>query len=290
LKIRTLSVALVAIAIFTVAGDRAVADGAAGLESLTRLKAGNAHFVANPEDAMPVPAARRAELAKSQAPFATILSCADSRVAPEIVFHVGLGDLFVVRAAGNVSDRAILASVEYAVEHLHTPLVVVMGHESCGAVKAASETPASKSLGPNLDYMLKAIRPSVAAARTRPEAERLRAAILENVEETLNSMMKESAILREAGRAGHATFIGGYYELSSGKVYFSDPADVSQLTAPAQAAKPTQEPKAAHGPHVVQAPVAAPAAPQASKPAQEPKATHGPAPAPTGHAKAGGHE
>ena len=248
------SAVVAAIAVCTTSGNRVAAADAPGTESLARLKAGNARFVSNPEDAVSIEAARRAALAKGQTPYATILSCADSRVPPEIVFHAGLGDLFVVRAAGNVTDRAILASVEYAAEHLHTPLVVVMGHESCGAVKAATETPASKSLGPNLDYMLKAIRPSVAATRTRPEAERLRAAILENVEETINAMVKDSAILREAGRTGHVTYVGAYYELSSGKVYFSEPADVSTVVAapavkPSPAAKPASAPAPAAKEH-----------------------------------------
>lgn len=212
------------------------AEGPSGLESLAKLKGGNARFVANPEDAVAIAAARRAALVKGQTPYATVLSCADSRVPPEIIFHAGLGDLFVVRAAGNITDRAILASVEYATEHLHVPLVVVMGHESCGAVKAAAETPASQSLGPNLDYLLKSIRPSVAATKNKPEADQLRAAILENVEESLNALVQNSAILRDAARAGHLTLVGAYYELGSGKVHFSEPADASGPIAPAHTA------------------------------------------------------
>jgi carbonic anhydrase len=231
-------VAILASAALAVSVSPVDADGSApsGLDSLTRLKAGNAQFVSNPEDAVSIAPGRRSALAQGQAPFATILSCADSRVPPEIVFHAGLGELFVVRAAGNVTDHAILASVEYAAEHLHTPLVVVMGHESCGAVKAAVETPASTSLGPNLDYLLKAIRPSVAATKDRPAAGRLRAAILENVEETLNDMVQSSAILNEAGRTGHVTFVGAYYELGSGKVYFSEPVDMSAAMGPVKSA------------------------------------------------------
>ncbi len=82
-------------------------------------------------------ARRRALLAKGQHPHAVILSCADSRVAPELLFDQGLGDLFVLRVAGNISDPFVLGSIEYAVEHLHAPLIVVLGHESCGAVAAA---------------------------------------------------------------------------------------------------------------------------------------------------------
>ena len=206
-------------------GDPASADGPpTANESLARLKAGNATFVSNPESALPIDAARRTALAMGQVPFASVLSCADSRVAPEVIFHASLGDLFVVRAAGNVTDRAILASIEYGAEHLHTPLVVVMGHEFCGAVKATMETPATTSLGANLDFLLKAIRPSVNRVSTTPEAGRLRAAILTNVEETVNDLIDESAIIREMSHKGSVTLVGAYYELTTGRVYFSEPA------------------------------------------------------------------
>lgn len=201
-------------------------------DSLTKLKAGNARFVANPQEALPIDAARRTALTKGQTPFATVLSCADSRVPPEVVFHTSLGDLFVIRAAGNITDKAILASAEYAAEHLNVPLIVVMGHESCGAVKAAVETPVGTSLGPNLDYLIKAIRPSVVATASKPDAERMKAAILENVEETLNDMIAGSAILRELGGKGQVSFVGAYYELGSGKVHFSE------LVTPAPAKEP----------------------------------------------------
>ncbi|MFN8064952.1 MAG: carbonic anhydrase [Vicinamibacterales bacterium] len=229
---------ILAAALLVIAGSdgRMLAAPGASSSSLAKLKSGNARFVSSPQDALPVDAGRRAALAKGQTPFATVLSCADSRVPPEIVFHTGLGDLFVVRAAGNITDKAILASVEYSVEHLNVPLVVVMGHESCGAVKAAVETPAGQSLGPNLDYLVSAIRPSVNATASRPEAERMRAAILANVEETLNDMLTGSAILREAGKEGKVAFVGAYYELASGKVYFSEPV-----------APPPGEPRATGG-------------------------------------------
>lgn len=192
-------------------------------DSLTKLRAGNAKFVANPQAPLPIDAARRAALAKGQAPFAAILSCSDSRVPPEVIFHSGLGDLFVIRAAGNITDKAILASAEYAAERLNVPLIVVMGHESCAEVKTTVETPVGTSLGPNLDYLIKAIRPSVAATASKPEAERMKAAILENVEETLNAMITASPVLRELGDKGRVAFVGAYYELGSGKVYFSEP-------------------------------------------------------------------
>ena len=202
------------------------AEAPAPAESLARLKAGNATFVADPSEPLPVDAEKRAALAKGQSPFATVLSCADSRVPPEIIFHAGLGDLFVVRAAGHVADRSVLASLEYAAEHLHSPLIVVMGHEMCGAVKATMETPKGQSLGPNLDYLLKAIRPAVARAASQPESQRLRAAIMENVEETINNLLTSSPILKHMADEKQIGLVGGYYELASGRVLFSAMVDV----------------------------------------------------------------
>ncbi len=195
----------------------------AALESLAKLKSGNAQFVASPESALPIDAARRAELAQGQKPYATVLTCADSRVPPEVIFHTSLGDLFVVRSAGHVADRAVLGSVEYASGHLDVPLVVVMGHEQCGAVRAAIETPAGKSLGPNLDYLIKAIKPAVTSTASASEATRLKAAILRNVEETVNALVVDSAILRELVNANKVALVGGYYELATGRVHFSEP-------------------------------------------------------------------
>jgi carbonic anhydrase len=223
--------AVVAGAIVLGGGDVASAPTAAA-ESLSRLKAGNAIFVANPEAPLPIDGTNRKALAQGQAPFAAVLSCADSRVPPEVVFHVGLGQLFVVRAAGHVSDRSVLASLEYATEHLKAPLVVVMGHEACGAVRAAVETTGATSLGPNLDYMLKAIRPAAQATAASPAETRLRAAILRNVEESINDVIDDSAILRRLAETGAVTFVGAYYELSTGRAYFSDPVAMPTGSAP----------------------------------------------------------
>ncbi len=108
------------------------ADGA-----LKLLKDGNDRFAQDKLAPRNLGAERRAVLAKGQKPFAVVLACADSRVPPELIFDQGLGDLFVLRVAGNLTDPLILGSIEYAVEHLHSPLVVVLGHEKCGAVDAA---------------------------------------------------------------------------------------------------------------------------------------------------------
>lgn len=198
-------------------------------QALTRLKAGNRRFVDGASEAPQLDQARRQVLAGGQHPFATVLSCADSRVPPEHVFNTGLGELFVVRAAGEVVDKSILASVEYATEHLHTPLLVVMGHEICGAVKASIDNPAS--MGPNLDYMLKQIRPAV--ERSAGEADRVRAAILANVEQVINDALAGSAILRHLVAGGKLQVVGGYYELSTGRVLFSKPVTAASLSTSA---------------------------------------------------------
>jgi carbonic anhydrase len=158
-------------------------------------------------------------LAGGQTPYAMVLSCADSRVPPEHVFNTGLGELFVVRVAGEVVDRSILATLEYGAEHLHIPLLVVMGHESCGAVKAVVDN--AEVAGPNLAYMVKAIRAGV----TRPNAERteIKDAILANVEQSINDALTGSEILRHAVDGGTLQVVGAYYELGSGQVTFSDP-------------------------------------------------------------------
>jgi carbonic anhydrase len=197
------------------------ADAPSASDVVARLKAGNERFAADASSPPPIDHGRRAVLAKGQSPFATVLSCADSRVPPEIVFNTGLGDLFVVRAAGEVVDRSVLASVEYAAEHLHSPVLVVMGHEFCGAVTAAIET--KTSLGPNLDFLVKAIKPAVARTANAPEKERLKAAILANVEESVNASLSQSAILRHLVESGALTIVGAYYELESGRVTFSQP-------------------------------------------------------------------
>src|SRR5207237_5372942 len=105
-------------------------------QALSRLVAGNQRFVAHKPTHPHEDLARRHDLAGSQHPFAVVLSCSDSRLPPELVFDQGLGDLFVIRVAGNITDAAVIGSIEYAVEHLHAPLIVVLGHEKCGAVTA----------------------------------------------------------------------------------------------------------------------------------------------------------
>src|SRR2546421_4904043 len=126
--------------------------------ALKLLKQGNERFTQGKLAARDIGASRRAALAKGQHPFAVVLTCADSRVAPELVFDQGLGDIFVLRVAGNIADRSVIGSIEYAVEHLHTPLIVVLGHESCGAVQAALE---GKSLPGDLGWLVQQVHVGV---------------------------------------------------------------------------------------------------------------------------------
>ena len=154
---------------------------------------------------------RRQEIADAQHPVAMVLSCADSRVPPEHIFNVGLGDLFVIRTAGAVIDRSILATAEYGATELQVPLLVVMGHESCGAVKAAAEAK-GPSESANLDYLLRAIQ---AARRQAPTAEDhqdredIKALVLANVEEVINDAMAKSPLLRRLVREGKLEVVGG---------------------------------------------------------------------------------
>src|SRR5678816_4607625 len=117
-------------------------------EALQRLLEGNQRYAANKSIDLNESQSRRVEMAKGQNPFATIFSCVDSRVPPELIFDRGLGDLFVIRTAGHVIDQAVLGSLEYGVEELKIPLLMVLGHEKCGAVKATIDTIASGGEAP----------------------------------------------------------------------------------------------------------------------------------------------
>jgi carbonic anhydrase len=196
-------------------------------EVLGVLKAGNDRFARNASSPVTLSVNRRRDLAEGQHPMAIVLSCADSRVPPEFVFNTGLGDLFVIRTAGEVVDRSILASVEYGAEHLHIPLLVVMGHESCGAVKAAAESK-SAAASPNLDYVIKAIQNARKPATQ--EREELKTLVLANVEQVINDAMAKSPMLQHLVDAGRLNVVGAYYELVSGRVIFSEPVTPKTLS------------------------------------------------------------
>jgi len=209
------------------ASESTVLAGETPAAALDRLKAGNARFVKDASAGLPIDEARRQAQARGQSPFAVVLSCADSRVPPEVIFNAGLGDLFVIRTAGGVADKTVFASIEYAAQHLKAPLLVVMGHESCGAVKTAVDTqPGSPSMGPNLDALVAAIRPSFERMSTSADAAHLREAILANVEQEVNEILVRSAIVKRLAGEGHLLVVGAYYEFSTGLVRFSEPVQL----------------------------------------------------------------
>jgi carbonic anhydrase len=187
-------------------------------QSLSRLLAGNARFVAYKEQHPDESAMRRRELVSGQHPFAVILGCADSRVAPELLFDEGLGDLFVIRVAGNIVDDAVLGSIEYAVEHLGTKLIVVLGHEKCGAVSAAV---ASESAPGHLAALVSAIRPSVLATASAP-GDKVHNCVVENVRRVARQIRESEPVLKEAGQRSGVKVIAADYELDTGKVRLLD--------------------------------------------------------------------
>jgi len=134
-------------------------------EALQRLMEGNQRYVENQMTGSKLcDLTARTSLAKSQKPYAIILTCSDSRVPPEIIFDKGLGEIFVIRVAGNIPDPVVLGSIEYAAEHLGSPLVMVLGHERCGAVKATVEAKGKSSGSKNIDAIVKGVAPAVKAA------------------------------------------------------------------------------------------------------------------------------
>jgi carbonic anhydrase len=192
-------------------------------QALDLLKQGNRDFLADLPSGAPVGNQRRLELAAGQAPFAAYVSCSDSRVPPELLFGRGLGELFIVRNAGNTVDTAAMGSVEFAVAVLGVPLVVVMGHESCGAVKAAIDVVEKNAAFPgSIGRMIEPIVPAVLAARGRPGG-KLEAATRVNVSRTVERLRTASEpMLLEPQRQGRLKVVGAYYSLETGSVDFFD--------------------------------------------------------------------
>lgn len=228
-----------------VAADRNDAVEMTSKEAKDLLEAGNVRYVtgmpARPDQSL----ARRQVVAGGQNPFAVILSCADSRVPPEVLFDQGLGDLFVVRSAGQVVDRAVLGSLQYGVDHLETPLLVVLGHSGCGAVgatvdavhgaakaekaggkKAPADAHGAKASGAEkahaasaVDDLVAAIRPAVLEAEEigAAEDELLDVAISVNVERIVEAL-KQDAVLGAAASRRTVKVLGAVYDLGTGEV------------------------------------------------------------------------
>jgi len=185
------------------------------------LVAGNQRFVAGKPRAHALVALRH-KLATAQQPHVIVLSCSDSRVSPELVFDQTIGDLFVVRTAGNVADPIALGSIEYAVDHVHSSVLVVLGHQKCGAVAAACSS--EKMPSRNLDAIVEKIAPAVAQAKTYAKPDDLiDSAIKENVQQSAKDVQTNSKIVRDAVAGGKLTVIDAEYELDTGKVLRLNP-------------------------------------------------------------------
>ena len=189
--------------------------------AMARLVAGNARYASGKATRSNQDARRRTEVAAGQHPFAVILACADSRVGPEIIFDQGLGDLFVCRVAGNVVDDAVLASIEYAVIHLGATLVMALGHERCGAVKATVDAlsghgdPADE--GTKIGALASLIAPAVRATPA-DAADRVDAAVSLNAAHAAAEIFAGSPPLRERVLAGKLKIVAARYDLDDGKV------------------------------------------------------------------------
>ena len=183
-------------------------------DSLNRLKEGNARFVADILDGKLQNSSRRDSIIGGQEPYAIILSCADSRVVPELAFDAGLGELFVIRVAGNIANTSSIASIEYAVAHVGSKLIVVLGHQNCGAVTAAI---AGGDNGNNLNHLLSHIAPAMAASEKGATVNDI-AKI--NAELTAVELIGKSVIIKNAIDNGDLKIVPAYYNLSTGKVDF----------------------------------------------------------------------
>lgn len=192
-----------------------------GSEAIQLLKSGNKRFTSGQIATKDISNDRRQELVtKGQKPFATVITCSDSRVPPELLFDQALGDLFVVRTAGNILDPIALGSVEYGVEHLLTPLVVVMGHEKCGAVQATvdgGEAPGS------IGAIVAKIKPSLEKAKAAGASgnELYEKTADENIKSTIADL-KRSPIIKHFLEDDKVIVIGAKYHLGSGEVVFDN--------------------------------------------------------------------
>jgi carbonic anhydrase len=212
-------------------------------EAVRALKAGNSRFFGGTARRPELSAAERRAQILSQSPFAVILGCSDSRVPTEIVFDQSLGSLFVVRVAGNIVAPATSGSIEYAVKHLKSHAIIVMGHEGCGAV-AAAMLPASDVQGEpeGVRYLVAEIAPAVKGMPTiRDKKARMREAVIHNVRLQVHRM-KQNPTVAAAIRAGTLTVIGAHYEIGSGAVDFLETEEELRLSPEQMRAASTARP------------------------------------------------
>jgi carbonic anhydrase len=198
-------------------------------DAFKRLSQGNRRFVSGGVDRGTTTDQRyREELVAASSPFACILGCSDARVPPEMIFQQGLGDLFVIRVAGNIAESSQIGSVEFAVEQLGTRLVVVLGHADCGAVKAALgylESP-TDNLSPGLQSIVDRIRPSIEVVMKseilKSSDEILRQALRAGIRGTVDRLIRNSPVLEKEIASGEVVVVGAEYSLCNGQVDFFD--------------------------------------------------------------------
>lgn len=182
--------------------------------ALEQLLEGNKRFVSASVTHPNQDGERRISLGSGQAPFAAVLACADSRVPPEVLFDQGLGDLFVVRVAGNILNDQLLGSLEYAAMHLHTPLIVVLGHSSCGAIGAVAS---GAELEGHIASLAPAIQPAVDKVRGQ-EGDLTDNAAMEVSRMTAEQLVNSEPILADMVKSGKVKVVSAFYDLESGEV------------------------------------------------------------------------
>ncbi|PIU53443.1 MAG: carbonic anhydrase [Deltaproteobacteria bacterium CG07_land_8_20_14_0_80_60_11] len=222
---RLMLIVLVAAALAAPALATSASPGISPDEALRILKEGNARYVGGKlQHPHQGPERRALTSGQGQHPLAAVLTCSDSRVPPEIIFDQGLGDIFVIRVAGNVAATDEIGSIEYAVDHLAAPLVVVLGHSQCGAVTAVVD---DAKLPPNLANLVEPIKPAVDKAReANPQSAKdvlLKAAITDNVWQAMDDMLRLSPVIREKVKEGQVKLVGALYDLDTGQVQWLGP-------------------------------------------------------------------
>ena len=204
-------------------------------QALQLLRDGNSSFNTDSPIRSVTGRARRLELALSQAPFVILVSCSDSRVPPELLFGRGLGEMFIVRNAGNTVDTTALGSIEYGVAALGVPLIVVMGHQRCGAVSAAVDVVEKNAFYPGaIGAMIEPIVPAVLTAKAQDQGDLLDNAVRRNVQRTVDRLRtaSEPALLQPLAE-GRLRIVGAYYSLEDGAVDFFDTEPVAAVPAAA---------------------------------------------------------
>jgi len=239
-------------------------------QALTALRRGNQRWVAGTPTHPSTGMLRIKQTGEGgQKPFVSIITCADSRIPVERVFDRGVGEMFVVRVAGNITSTALTGTVEYGVGHLHTPLLVVMGHSKCGAVKATVEALEAKgALGPNIAVLAASITPAVDRARKQSPsaegAELVELAVRENIWQTIFDLYKASAELVAQVQEGKLKVVGAVLDISTGQVEWLGEHPwqetlLSALAKPAEVLPATPTPASAPTPTAAATPTAEPA-------------------------------